>query len=179
MVSACITGYLVLFYIEKLISIVGHFFATFCRLIWVECHIISGIQIMQNISDMSRRLSIVYVWSLLVFLFMESSILTFFSIFSFCLVFKLYNSSLQNLQFILGCLLVLGSVHIGGYLIVASFERWILTLAHFPDVFFWNVICICQACVSYQFFRHGQCSIWGFLVLTFIKSPRLATIYFY
>ena len=90
---------------------------------------------MQNISDMFRRLSIVYVWSLLVFSFMESSILTIFYIFSFCLVFKLYKSSLQILQFISDNLIFLGSVDIGSYLIVAIFERWILTLAHFSDVF--------------------------------------------
>ena len=52
---------------------------------------------MQNISDMSRRLSIVYVWSLLVLSFMESSILATFYIFSFFLVFKLCKSSLQIL----------------------------------------------------------------------------------
>ena len=67
---------------------------------------------------------------------MESSILTSFYILSFCLVFKLYKSSLQILQFISGHLIFLGSVDIGGYFIVALFERRILTLAHFSDVFF-------------------------------------------
>ena len=78
---------------------------------------------MQNISDMSRRLSIVYVWSLLVFSFIESSVLTIFYIFNFCLVFKLYKSSLQILQVISGYLIFLNSVDIGVYLIVALFER--------------------------------------------------------
>ena len=54
-----------------------------------------------------------------------------FYIFSFCLVFKLYKSSLQILQFISGHLIFFGSVDIDGYLIVTLFERWILTLAHF------------------------------------------------
>ena len=147
-VSAYITGFLELSYIEKLISNVGHFLITFCWLIWVQCRIILGIWIMQNVSDMSRRLSIVYIWSLLVFSFMESSILTIFYIFSFCLVFNLYKSSLKILQFISGHLIFLGSADIGGYLIVALFERWILTLAHFSDVFFWSVNCTCQTCIS-------------------------------
>ena len=54
---------------------------------------------------------------------MESSILTIFYIFSFCLDFKLYKSSLQILQFISGHLIFLDSVDVGGYLIVALFER--------------------------------------------------------
>ena len=59
-----------------------------------------------------------------------------FYIFGFCLVFKLYKSSLQIPQFISGHLIFFGSVDIDGYLIVTLFERWILTLAHFSDVFF-------------------------------------------
>ena len=42
-VSASITGYLVLSYLEKLISTIGHFLAAFCWLVSVECGIISGI----------------------------------------------------------------------------------------------------------------------------------------
>ena len=49
---------------------------------------------MQRISDISRRLSIFYVWSFLVFLVMESLILTILHGFSFCLVFKLHRFSL-------------------------------------------------------------------------------------
>ena len=105
---------------------------------------------MQNIWDMSRRLSIVYVWSLLVFSFMESLILTIFYIFNFCLVIKLYKSSLQILQFISGNLVFLGSADTDGYLIVPLFGRGILTLAHFSNVFFWPVNCTCQACMSYH-----------------------------
>ena len=59
----------------------------------------------------------------------------YFLHFSFCLVFKLYKSSLQILQFISSHLIFLGRVDIGVLLIVALFERWILTLAHFSDVF--------------------------------------------
>ena len=103
---------------------------------------------MQNISDMSRRLSIVYVWSLLVLSFMESSILATFYIFSFFLVFKLCKSSLQ---------ILFGPSHIFGQcwywwlFIVALFGRWILTLAHFSDVFFWPVNCTCQTYTLYHF----------------------------
>ena len=39
------------------------------------------------------------------------------------------------LQLILGHLIVWASVDIGGYFIVALFERSILTLDHFSDVF--------------------------------------------
>ena len=66
---------------------------------------------------------------------MESSVLIKIYSFSFCLVFKVYRYSLQILQFISGHLIFLGSVNIGSYLIVALFERWILTLARFSDVF--------------------------------------------
>ena len=72
---------------------------------------------MQHFLRYVQKLSIVYVWSLLVFLFMKS------------------KSILQVLQYILGYLLFLGSVDIGGYLIVALFKRWILTLNNFSDVF--------------------------------------------
>ena len=117
-VSAYFTGYLILTYIEKLISTIGHFLATFSLLIWVGCRIISGISIMQNIWDMSKRSSTVYVWSFLVFAFMESSILTI-------------KSSLQILQFISGYLIFLGSVDIGGRLKVVLLESWDLNLAQF------------------------------------------------
>ena len=46
-----------------------------------------------------------------------------FYVFSFRLVFKLYKSSLRILQFISDHLIFLGNVDIGGYLIVALFER--------------------------------------------------------
>ena len=88
-----------------------------------------------NILDMSKRLSIVYVWSLLVFSFMESLVLTIFWTVNFCLVFKLFKSSLQIMQFIPGHLIFLGSVDIGGYLIATLFGSWILTHAHF-SIFF-------------------------------------------
>ena len=131
---------------------------------------------MQNISDMSRRLSTVYAWSFLVFLFLESSVITIFYIFSFCLVFKLYKSSLQVLQFIFDHLMFLGSVDIGGCLIVALFEGWILT--HFSDVFLTFKLYMSSLYII-PYFGHGQCSTWGFLVLTFIKSASLTTICFF
>ena len=54
---------------------------------------------------------------------MRSSILTIFYILNFCLVFKLYKSSLQILLVILGHLIFLGSADIGGCLIMTLFER--------------------------------------------------------
>ena len=83
-----------------------------------------------HISDMSRRLSIVYVLGILVFSFMESSILTIMYTFSFSLVFKLYKSSQQIIYIILDHLISLVSINIEGYLVVAYFERWILTGIH-------------------------------------------------
>ena len=50
----------------------------------------------------------------------------YFYIFSFCLAFKLCKSSLQSLQFTTGYLIFLDRNDIGGFLIVALFERWIL-----------------------------------------------------
>ena len=66
--------------------------------------------------------------------------------FSFFLVFELYKSSLQIIEH----LIYLGNIDIGGYLVVAYFEKWILTLAHFSNVFFWSVSCKCQTCVWYN-----------------------------
>ena len=72
---------------------------------------------MQHISNISRRLNIVYVWSLLVLSFMQSFFLTIFYIFSFCLIFKLYKFSLKILHLISENPLFLGSVNIEGYLV--------------------------------------------------------------
>ena len=77
---------------------------------------------------MSRRSSIDYVWGLLVFSFIESSILTIRCVFILFLVFKLYKlykSSLQLIHIILNHLIFLSSVDIGDYLVVAYFRRWI------------------------------------------------------
>ena len=71
----------------------------------------------------ARRLSIVYVWRLLVFSFMESSILTIFYILSLFLVFKLRTSCLQILHLISDYVTFLGSADIGAHLVVAYFER--------------------------------------------------------
>ena len=86
---------------------------------------------MQHISDMSRELSIVSDWGLLLFSFMECSVLTIIYVFSFFLVFKLYRFGLQIVSFISDYLVFLDSVDIKGYLVVEYFERWILTLGHF------------------------------------------------
>ena len=129
---------------------------------------------MQNISDMSRRLSIVYVWSLLVLSFMESSILATFYIFSFFLVFKLCKSSLQ---------ILFGPSHIFGQCWYWwLFNSGIIWKVNFNSCSFFR--CFFLTCKLYMsgryiisYFGHGQCSIWGFLVLTFIKRAKLTTIY--
>ena len=98
-----------------------------------------------NYTTYFRRLSIVYAWGFLTFSFMESSILSIIYVFTFFLLFKLYKSSLKIILLISDHLIFLGSVDTGGYLVVTYFERWILVLAHFSDVFFWPRNCRCQA----------------------------------
>ena len=86
---------------------------------------------------MSRRLSIIYVWDVLVLVlvFNESPILTVIYVFSFFVVFKMYKPGLQITHLILDNLIFLGSVDIGSYLLATRFEMWILTLDHFLYVF--------------------------------------------
>ena len=84
---------------------------------------------------MSRRLSIVSVWDLSVFSFMEKFIITIIYVLNFLLVFKLYKFGLQILYLISSHVIFLYSVDIRGYLVVACCKRWILTLIHFWDTF--------------------------------------------
>ena len=84
---------------------------------------------------MSGRLNIVYVWCLFVFSVMKNSILTIMYVFSFSLVFKLCKSGLQTMHPIPDHPTFFGSADIGSYLVVAYFERWILILGQFSDVF--------------------------------------------
>ena len=88
------------FHIEKIILIVGYFLATFCSLI-----------------NISRKLNIVYVWSLLVLSFMQSFVLTILYIVSFTLIFELYKSSLQILHLISDHPLFLKRVNTEGYFV--------------------------------------------------------------
>ena len=141
-------------FIEKLNSTVGYFLATFCWCWFINCtswmsYYFSYLNYATYFRD-ARRLSIVYVWRLLVFSFMESSILTIFYILSLFLVFKLRTSCLQILHLISDYVTFLGSADIGAYLVVAYFERWILTIAHFSDAFFWPIVFTCQVCISYH-----------------------------
>ena len=61
------------------------------------------------------------------------------------------------------------------YLVVAFFERSSLTLGQFS-----GVISDLYKSGLYitPYFGHGQYSIWEFLVLAFLKTANLATIYF-
>ena len=132
--SACITEYLVLSYIEKSFSTVGHFFSYFL-MINKLCKLIS-----LNYAIYFRyvqKINIAYVSGLLVYSFMESSILTIIYIFSVFLDFKLHKSSLEKLyiwnytlytnleiiHLISDHLIFLGSVDIQRYLVVTYFER--------------------------------------------------------
>ena len=176
-VSDYITGYLVLFYRKRNFNCWS--FSSYFLLVnlsWMSYYFgyLNYAKYFRYVQKISHCLCL----SLLVFSFLESSVITIFYIFSFCLVFKLYKSSLQNLQFISGHLRFLGSVDIGACLIVALFERWTLTLAYFSDVFLWTVNCTCQVCISYHILGMDNVPFEGLLVLTFIKSAILTTIYF-
>ena len=72
---------------------------------------------------MSRRVSIIFMQGLLMFSFMETSILTIMYGFCCFLVFKLYKSGQQIIHLILDQFIFLHSVDSGGYLVVAYFER--------------------------------------------------------
>ena len=138
---------------------------------------------MQNILDMSRTLTIVYVWSLLVFSFFESSILTIFYIFSFCLVLKtsivivqVYSTN-STVHFV-------PSNIFGQCWCWRLFNRSLIWKVNFSTCSFFRCFFLtCKFHISdlciILYFRHGKCSIWGFLVLAFIKSAILTTIYFF
>ena len=78
---------------------------------------------MQRITDMSRRLSIIFVSGLLLSSFTESSILTIMYIFSIFMVLKLCKGNLKIIDLISDHLIFLGSVDIRDCLVVASVER--------------------------------------------------------
>ena len=78
---------------------------------------------MQRITDMSRRLSIIFVSGLLLSSFTASSILTIMYIFSIFIVLKLCKDNLKIIHLISDHLIFLGSVDIRDYLVVASVER--------------------------------------------------------
>ena len=133
---------------------------------------------MQYISDISRRLSIVYVWGLLVFSFMESIILNIVYGFSFFLIHKFYKTGQQIMHFVLDHFIFLGSIDKGGYLVVSlwrvSFNSWTLFRC-----FFWPLNCAGQDLYIIPCFGHEECFIWRFLVLALLKSTNLTTIYFF
>ena len=92
---------------------------------------------MHHISDMSRRLTTVYVWGLLVFSFLESLILLCtFLVFSWSLNCASLICKLS--QF--GPSYFFGSLDTRSYLVVAFFDRWIL-IHQFFRYFFWPVNC--------------------------------------
>ena len=76
---------------------------------------------MQHISDMSRRSGIVYIEGILVFSFIENSILTIICVFIF--FWSLNCSNLQIIHLISDDLTFLGSVDMRGYLVVTNSER--------------------------------------------------------
>ena len=177
--SAYITGYLVLPYIEKSFSTVGHFLATFCWLInymgWISYHL----------SYLNYAIYFRHVQKI-----KHSLCLRPFSVFiygKFISNYSLHFSLLSSLQIIhlISDQPVLfffwggGRGGIGGYSVAAKFQRWILTLTHFSNVFFPNCKLYVSGLKITPCFKHGQCSIWGFLVFVFLKSASLTTTYFF
>ena len=56
-------------------------------------------------------------------------------------------------------LIFLGIVDSGGYLVVAYFKRWILTLGHFPNVFSTQKAVEVRPVYIIPYFGHGQCFV--------------------
>ena len=149
-VSAYITWYFVLSYVEKFISTVGHIFSYFllANMSWMSYYFryLNHSKYFRHVQKIKHCLYL----KLFNFLIYGKFSYNYFSHFNFFLVSKLYRSSLQILQLILGHLTNLGSVDIAAYLTGALFQRCILTLAHFSDVFFWPVNCGCGVCISFH-----------------------------
>ena len=145
-----LNGYFVLSYVEKLISTVGHIFSYFllANMSWMSYYFryLNYSKYFRHVQKVKHCL---YLKLFNVLIYGKFNCYYFVQ-FSFCLVFKLYRSSLQILQFIWGDLTNLDSVDIAAYLTVALFQRWILTLAHFSDVFFWPVNCGCEVSISFH-----------------------------
>ena len=68
-----------------------------------------------SLSDVSRSLRLIYIWDLLLFLFMESSIGTVCTYWNFFLTCKLYNSGLQIMLLISDHLRFMASADIGDF----------------------------------------------------------------
>ena len=101
-------------------------------------------------------------------------------IFNFCLVFKLCKSSLQILHIISDHLIFFRSVNLAGYFRGAIFWKVNFNSCSFFRYFFLTCQFYMTSLYVIPYFGHGQCSIWGFLVLAFIKGARsLTTIYFF
>ena len=100
--SAYITEYLVLSYIEKLISTVGYFLATFCWLVncmsWMSYYF-SYLNYATCFIHVQKIKHCLYLKPFSVFI-CAISVLTILYILSFCLVFKLYKSNLQILYIV-------------------------------------------------------------------------------
>ena len=140
---------------------------------------------MLHISDMARRLSIAYFWGLLVLSVLESSISAIMCIFSSFLVFKLNRSILQIILIISDQLfsdhyLFWSSVDIEVIFNSDIFWKVNFNSCSFFRCFFWP---ICKLSMSglyiIPYFGYGLYFIWECLVLAFIKTASVTTIYFF
>ena len=119
-VSAYITGYLLLPYIENWFQLLFFNYFLLVNMSWM----LYCLRYLNHAKYIRRIQKIKHYLCLRPFSILIYGKFNFiFYIFSFRLVFKLYKSSLQILQFISDHLIFLGNVDIGGYLIVALFER--------------------------------------------------------
>ena len=107
---------------------------------------------------MSWSLNMIYIWELLVFLFINSSICTVCAYSDFFLVWKL-------------CRLLQTILDLWPVLILEIFSSWDIKngqfqfLVTFLSVTFWSVDCTSGLYIITSF-EHGQCFISGFLVFS-------------
>ena len=122
--------------------------------------------------DMSRNLSIIYIWTLLVLPFKESPMPLLCILLMLFLVCKLWTFGLQVIPLIL---VHLTFIDIVSYLVVWNLEMSVLILNCFISCF--SLLCRLHKSRPYTitYFGHGKCFMWGFLVLVF----SLTTIYLF
>ena len=102
--------------------------------------------VIQHLLDIFNSLVTIYVWGLLLFPFMKSTIPTISYVFTFFSDLQIICLDLNHLRF-------MGSINIGGYLVVTYLERLVLTLRNFFGCFFfWSVNFQSLFCKLYIFF---------------------------
>ena len=106
--------------------------------------------VIQHLLDIFNSLITIYVWGLLLFPFMKSTIPTISYVFTFFSDLQIICLDSNHLRF-------MGSINIGGYLVVTYLERLVLTLRNFFRCFFFGpwIFKVCSA--NYTFFLEKFC----------------------